>query len=72
MEGAYATKLDVKEPGDDAVTRRTQQFLRHLLHTVEVAPASLLGLGCGGLGLAKLAKFVTSNAVTKVSFESIR
>jgi adenylate kinase len=35
VETAYANKLEVKSV-DDQVTRRTQQFLRHLLHTVEV------------------------------------
>jgi adenylate kinase len=59
VEGAYATKLDVKEPGDDAVTRRTQQFLRHLLHTVEVYASSVQQLDVDGLDYAQVNEELT-------------
>jgi adenylate kinase len=48
VESAYATKLEVKEV-DDQVTRRAQQFLRHLLHTVEVYASSVQQLDVEGL-----------------------
>ena len=48
VESAYATNLEVKDV-DDQVTRRTQQFLRHLLHTVEVYASSVQQLDVEGL-----------------------
>jgi adenylate kinase len=52
VEGAYQTKLSEAAAGEadlDGVTRRAQQFLRNLLHTVEVYASSVQQLDIEGL-----------------------